>query len=99
MGFLLIGWWLGNRMTFWESQSSACWFQPVWGSLCLWLACSYCLPLRGVLVSAEQLKDMRQILSKPLQEEPGNSCVLIINCLSLLLYSQGQRWKMRLRGI
>ena len=27
----LIGWWWGNRMVFQESQSSAFWFQPVWG--------------------------------------------------------------------
>ena len=58
----LIGWWWGNRALFWESQSSAFWFQPVWSlHACGQHAVNF-LCLVEVSVSAKQLKDMAQVI-------------------------------------
>ena len=58
--FLLIGWWGGNGVLFWESQSSAFWFHPVWGPHAYAQCVVTILHLGGVLVLAEQLKEMHQ---------------------------------------
>ena len=61
--FLLIGWWGGARVVFRESQSSAFWFQPVWG-LCAGAQPEMTIFHLGVggLAPVEKLRDLYQVV-------------------------------------
>ena len=60
MDILLIDWWWGDRVVFWESQSSIFFFQLVWGPCACGQHSVNLFHLVGVLVSVRQLKDMAQ---------------------------------------
>ena len=104
----LIGWWWANRVVFQESQTSAFWFQPVWGPC----ACAQPEVLFHVVWGLSSCRRTQRCVSNcyahpSLQEELGPGPIptlllflhpltpLISNCLNLPFGPQrrSRRWK------
>lgn len=86
----LVGWWWGHRLKFQESQSSAFWFQPVWGPhtcaqpevsvLHLVGGLSSCRTQRHVVNCSTQLFSSCQR-----KKEPESGALVFLHSFSLLV--------------